>query len=68
MRETVIGCSTYLCIHWLFFAAALTRDRTRNLGISGQCSNPLRHPARLESNNLSNITVRKILWAVPFYR
>ena len=35
-RETLIYCSTYLCIHWLLLACALTRDGTCNPGVSGQ--------------------------------
>ena len=31
--ETLICCSTYLCIHWLILVCALSGDRTRNLGI-----------------------------------
>ena len=43
-RETSICCSTYLCIHWLLLVRALTGDLTRNLGVSGQCSNQLSYP------------------------
>ena len=39
-RETLICCSTYLCIHWLLLVCALTGDQTCNLGISGGCCNP----------------------------
>ena len=40
-RETSISCFTYLCIYWLIFVCALTRNKTHNLGVSGQCSNPV---------------------------
>lgn len=34
-RQTLICCSTYVCIHWLIL------DGTRNHGIAGQCCNQL---------------------------
>ena len=31
-KETLICCSTYLCMHWLMLACALPRDQIHNLG------------------------------------
>ena len=45
-RETAVGCSTYLCIHWLLLVCALIGDQTCNLGTWGQCSNQLSYSAR----------------------
>ena len=40
-REAVICCSTHLCIHWLIFVCALTRDGTHDLAVrSGGCCDP----------------------------
>ena len=47
-RETLICCSTYLCIHWLILVRALTGDGTCNVGGSGWCSDQLNYPARTE--------------------
>ena len=44
--ESLISCSTYLCIHLLFPVCALTGDRTHNLGVSGRWSHQLSYPAR----------------------
>ena len=45
--ETLICCSTYLCIVWLLLACAvLTADQTRDLCVSVQRSNQLNYPAR----------------------
>ena len=44
--ETLIYCSTYLCIHWLIVVCALNGDQTLNLGISEQRSNQLSYAAR----------------------
>ena len=45
-EETVICCSTYLCIHWLILVCVLTRDQTCNLGVLGCCSNQVSYTAR----------------------
>ena len=56
-RETLICFSTYLFIHWLFGVWALTRDRTCNLGISGQLYNQLSYLTRANfSNVLSSLS------------
>ena len=47
-RERHCFLFPYLCIHWLIFVCALTRDLTCNLGVSGPCSNQLSYPARAE--------------------
>ena len=44
-RET-LTCSIYLCPQWLIPVCALTGHQTRNLGISGRCSNQLSYLAR----------------------
>ena len=44
-RESLICCSTYLCIHWLLLICVCARDPTPNLGVSGQHSNHLSYPA-----------------------
>ena len=44
-RETMICCSTSVCIHWLILICALTRDGTCNFGVLGRCYNQLRYPA-----------------------
>ena len=44
-RETSIYCSSYLCIHGLILARALTGDQTHNLGIGEQHSNQLSYLA-----------------------
>ena len=36
-----IGCFIYLCTHWLILVCSLMGDQTRNLGLSGWCSNQL---------------------------
>ena len=72
-RKTLICCSTYLCIHWLFLVCALTRDRIHSPGVSGWCSNQLSYPARARllllncsqfGRDLSNgcVTVGKAFW------
>ena len=38
-KETLICCSTYLCLHLLIPVHALTRDQTCSFGILGWCSN-----------------------------
>ena len=48
-KETVICCSTYLCIHWLIPVCALMRDQTHNLGIWEWCSNQLSYLAKASS-------------------
>ena len=45
-RGTSICYSTYLCIHCLILVRALTRDQTRNLGVSGQRFDQLSYSAR----------------------
>ena len=40
-RETLICCSTCLCIHWLLLVRVLIGDWTCNLGASRWCSNQL---------------------------
>ena len=45
-KETLIYCSTYLCISWLILVCALTGDGTCNLGVGGQHSNELSYLAR----------------------
>ena len=37
--ERSICYSTYLCIHWLILACALTGEGTHNFALLGQCSN-----------------------------
>ena len=49
-KKTSICCSTYLCICWLIPVCALTGDQSHNLGVSGQCTNQLSHPARAVLN------------------
>ena len=46
-RQTSICCSTHLrvYIHWLILGCALTRDRIRNLGMSGRHLNQVSYPA-----------------------
>ena len=46
--ETLIYCSTYLCIHWLLLVYALAGDQTCNLAGLGQCSKKLSYPARAD--------------------
>ena len=46
-KETLICCSTYLCIHLLILARTLTRDQTHNLGTLGRCSNQLSYLTRV---------------------
>ena len=43
-RETLICCSTRLCINWLIVVCALTGDGTHDLG-TGQCSNQVSYLA-----------------------
>ena len=54
LRETLICCSTYLCIHWFigcFLCVSwLTRDRTRNPGMLGWCSHQLSYLAGAKTN------------------
>ena len=45
-RQTLICCSTYLCIHWLILVCALIGYQTHNLGVLGWCPNQLSYPAR----------------------
>ena len=52
-KETSICCSTYLCIHWLILACALTRDRTCNLGIWEQRGNQLSYLATVSYTHLT---------------
>ena len=44
--ETLICCSTFLCIHCLILVCALTKNWICNLGISEPCCNQLSYPAR----------------------
>ena len=44
-RETLMCCSTYLCIH-----CVLAGDPTYNLGVLGWCSNQMSYPARATTN------------------
>ena len=44
--QTLVYCSTYLCMHWLILICALTGDQTHHLGILGQCSHQLSYLAR----------------------
>ena len=44
--------NTYLCIHWLILACALTRVQTRSLSTSGRCSNQLSYLARVYTGSL----------------
>ena len=44
-RNTLICYSTYQCIYWLFPPCTLTGDQIWNVGVSGQHSNHLSHPA-----------------------
>ena len=48
-KETLICCSTYLCIHSLFLVCALTGGWTHNLGIPGWRANHLRYLARIKT-------------------
>ena len=34
-KQTLICCSTYLCIHWLILVCAMTRGGICHFGISG---------------------------------
>ena len=45
-RQTLICCSTCLCIHWLIFICALTGDWTWNPGILGLHCNKLSYLVR----------------------
>ena len=45
-RETLICCSTYLCIHWLILVCTLTGDWTHNLGTLGWPSIQMSYLAR----------------------
>ena len=58
--EILVCCSTYLCIHWLIFVCALTRDQTHNLGILRWGSNQLDYLARAEKF----LMLIKRLWMV----
>ena len=61
-RETSICCSTYSCTLWLTPVCTLPRDRTRNLGILGQCSNQLSYLARAYSS-LLEVTFPSSMWS-----
>ena len=59
-RETLICCCSCLCTRWLVLACALTGDGSRNLGVSGRCSNQLSYQARAIS--ILNFSLLNLYW------